>query len=247
MKPPTTRIHYDDPLALWAADLHTEVIGALSPNAVGAIVDAVLVGAVATTMAAAVTTATVAEGGVAMTTTIAASAASHSALKVAAIGLAATLAAGGTAAVTGNLPDGAQRFTADAAAHIGLTLPSPDASVLGSLDLAVGDLVTVAGAGKVGVRLEGGALVITGIESEDGFSASIVSQTQDAVLVEFRSATETATVLVTQVNGTIVSDVEFDAAADTGAEYEGDAGADAEAEAEAEAKAEAELEIQIGG
>ncbi len=61
-----------------------------------------------------------------MTTTIAAAAASHTALKASAWGLCAALAAGGTAAVTGNLPDGAQKFCADLAARIGLNLPRPD-------------------------------------------------------------------------------------------------------------------------
>jgi len=229
-----------DPISQWAEDLRTEVIGALSPESVGAIVGMVVVGAVSTTLAV-VATASAAQGGVTMTTTIAASAASNTALKVAAIGLCASLAAGGTAAVTGNLPDGAQTRAADVAAHIGIDLPRPQAAVGGSLDLGVGDIVTVDGAGRVGVNLEGDAMVITGIEADAGFEAAIVSQTVDAIVVEFRSATETATVLLTEVEGSLVSSVTFDAQAEAEAE------AEANAEAEAEAEADGGLEIQIGG
>ena len=93
------------------------------------------------------------------TTAIGATAASHVALKLAAGGLAAALTVGGAAAVTGNLPDGAQTFAADAAAHIGLDLPRPDASLDGSLDLSLGDIVTVGGAGRLGVTLDGDTLL----------------------------------------------------------------------------------------
>lgn len=237
-----------DPIPSWERELRTAVIGDLSPATVGTIVGAMAVGALGATVAATAIAAT-AEGGVTMTTTITASAASNVALKAAAWGLAASLAVGGTAAVTGNLPDGAQEFAADAAAHIGLTLPRPDTSLSSSLDLEVGDIFSVEGAGRVGVRLDGEAIVITGIEAANGFEATIVSQTEEAVLVEFRSATETATVLLTSVNGSVVSDIDFHAAAeaDADAAAEADADADAEAEAEAEAEADAELDITIGG
>ena len=193
-----------------------------------AIVGAVAGGALSTTLVAGAT-ASATQGGVAMTTTIAASAASNTALKVAAIGLCASLAAGGTAAVTGNLPDGAQTFAADVAAHIGIDLPRPHAAVGGSLDLGVDDIVMVDGAGRVGVSLNGDAMAITGIEADAGFEAAIVSQTADAIVVEFRSATETATVLLTEVEGSLVSRVTFDA------------------QAEAEAEADGGLEISISG
>ncbi len=243
-----------DPIPLWERDLRTEVVGDLSPAAVGVIVGAVAAGAIGTTVAAAAVAAAV-EGGVTMTTTITASAASHVAIKAAALGLAAALAAGGTAAVTGNLPDGAQRFTADAAAHIGIALPRPDTSLSGSLDLEVGDVVNVAGAGRVGARLDGAALVLTGIETIGGFEASVVSQTSNAITVEFRSAAETATVVLTQVDGTIESTVDFaaTAGAEAGAEADGGAttgaetGAEAETQAETQAEAEADLKIEIGG
>ena len=234
-----------DPLLSWERDLRTAVIGDLSPATVGAIAGAVAVGALGTTVAAAAVAAA-AEGGVTMTT-ITASAASNVALKAAAWGLAATLAVGGTAAVTGSLPDGAQEFTADAAAHIGLTLPRPDTSVSGSLDLAVGDVITVGGAGRIGARLDGGAIVLTGIEAASGFEATIVSQTEGVILVEFHSATETATVLLTSVNGSIVSDVDFETNAEADAQAEAEADAEADAEAEAEADAEAGLDITLGG
>ncbi|HAX82286.1 MAG TPA: hypothetical protein DCY40_06960, partial [Actinobacteria bacterium] len=176
---------------------------------------------------------------VTMTTTIAASAASHTALKVAAIGLCASLAAGGSAAVTGNLPDGAQDLAADVAARIGIDLPRPHTAVDGSLDLGIGDVVTVDGAGRVGVSLTGGALSITGIQADTGFEAAIVSQTVDAIVVEFRSATATATVLLSEVDGDLVSSVTFAAQAAVDAE--------AEADTAAEAEADGGLEIQIGG
>lgn len=174
-----------------------------------------------------------------MTTTIAASAASHTALKVAAIGLCASLAAGGSAAVTGNLPDGAQGFAADVAAHIGIELPRPQARFDGSLDLGGGDVVSVEGAGRIGVSLDENTMTITGIQADAGVEASIVSQTADAIVVEFRSATETATVLLTAVDGSLVSSVTLDAQADADAE--------AKSDAEAEAEADGGLEIQIGG
>lgn len=151
-------------------------------------------------------------------TTIGATVASHTAAKIAAGGLAAALTVGGAAAVTGDLPDGAQRFAADAAARIGLTLPRPQAHFDGSLDLWVGDIVEVGTAGRVGVRLDETGLRLTGIEGNAGFSAHVVAETPEAAIVEFRSATETTSVLLTSADGAIVSSVT------TGIEAEAEAG-----------------------
>ncbi len=187
-------------------------------------------------------------------TAIGATAASHAASKLAAGGLAAALAAGGAAAVTGTLPDAAQRFTADAAAHVGLSLPRPEVAIngMGSLDLSVGDIVTVGGAGRVGVRLDADGLQLTVIDGNAGFSARVVTETADAIIVEFRSATETTSVLLTRVNDQIASSVttsSLDATADGEAEEWTDAQADTEADADAETEAEvdAELHVNIGG
>lgn len=220
-----------DPLHQWVTELQAAVVTDLSPDSVGLIVG--VAGTVAATTATAALAA-VAGGGTTMATTIAASAASHSALKVGAFGLCAALAAGGTAAVTGNLPHAAQEFAADAAAHIGITLPRPAASIATTVGVRAGDIVTVDGAGQVGVRIEGGRLLVTGIDAEAGFVASIVSESSDAVIVEFRSATETATLMLTKVEGEITSGVTVRGGADAGT-----TGTDAEAETG--------LEVKVGG
>jgi hypothetical protein len=236
-----------DPISQWAADLRTEVIGALAPESVGAIVGAMAVGAVSTTLAV-VATASAAEGGVTMTTTIAAAAASHVALKASALGLCAALAAGGTAAVTGNLPDGLQTLSADLGAHIGLNLPRPDAAVNLQLDVGLDDIVKVGGAGQVGVHLDGAGLLLTGIEAKVGFSTRVVSETREAIIVEFTSATETTSVLVTAIDGAIAASVTTSANAEGGAGTGTECGCDdTEAGAETEATVDAGLDIKIGG
>ncbi len=195
-----------------------------------------------------------------MTTTataIGATAASHVALKLAAGGLAAALTVGGAAAFTGNLPDGAQSFAADAAAHIGLDLPRPDATINGSLDLSLGDIVTVGGAGRLGVTLDGDNLQLGGIEANAGFTARVVTSTADTVIVEFASAAETTTVLLNTLEGELVSsvtttlhgsaDAAAEADADAKANAEADGGAEADAKANAEAEADGGATITIGG
>lgn len=240
-----------DPLLEWAGDLRAEVLGRLTPDTIGAIAGIAVTGVVSSATVAGVLAAL--EGGTTMTST-AIGATSHTAAKLAAGGLAATLTAGGAAAVTGSLPDSAQRFTADAAAHIGLSLPRPEAAISGirSIDLSVGDVVTVGGAGRVGIRLDGEGLILTGIEGSAGFTSRVVAETSDAIIVEFRSATETTSVLLTRVNDQIASSVttsSLDATADGEAEEWTDAQADTEADADAETEAEvdAELHVNIGG
>jgi len=174
-------------------------------------------------------------------TAIGATAASHVALKLAAGGLAAALTVGGAAAVTGNLPDGAQRFAADAAAHIGLDLPRPDATLDGAFDLSMGDIVTVGGAGRVGVTVDDDGLQLGGIEANAGFTARVVTETADTLIVEFQSAAETTTVLLTNLEGEVVSSIT------TSLHGSADADANTDAEADAEADADAGATITVGG
>ena len=114
-----------------------------------------------------------------------------------------------------------------------------------SIDLSVGDVVTVGGAGRVGIRLDGEGLILTGIEGSAGFTSRVVAETSDAIIVEFRSATETTSVLLTRVNDQIASSVttsSLDATADGEAEERTDAQADTEADADAETEAEVDAE-----
>jgi hypothetical protein len=241
-----------DPISRWEAALKATVIDHPSPEWVETMTAAAL-GASLTTVAVATATG----GTTLMSTTITATAASSLAAKIAGIGVAATLAVGGSLAATGNLPDPAQEFSADAAARIGITLPRPgaDAGVNGSLNAAVGTVFDADGAGRVAVDLDGGQLVITGLEASAGFTAHVVTETANSVIVEFRSAAETATVLITKVGGTVTSSVTTTANSSGDAEVSGSVDGDAEtdasfdgsgsAEAEAEAEAQAEAEIRI--
>jgi hypothetical protein len=155
--------------------------------------------------------------------TVAASASSSLAAKIAAGTLVAALTAGGAAAVTGTLPDGMQSFAADAAAHIGIDLPRPaialglDADVDASLGLGVGEVFDFGAAGRLSATADASSgLVVTGIEEAAGFTASILHQTRDSVTVQFASATDTKTVVLTSVDGATVTDtgLEADASSD---------------------------------
>lgn len=264
-------IDIPDPLPLWEAELRALVVQDLSAEAVGDLT-ATALGASLTATAAAGTAAL--EGGTIMSTSasIGVEAATSLVAKITAGCAAATLAVGGTLAATGNLPDGAQKATADAAAHIGITLPRPAAEVggRGSIDASADTIVTVANAGRVGVTVEGHRLVLTGIEAEGAFTAHVVSQTDDAIVIEFGSAAEKTTVLLTAVEGRVVSSIvteahsqggasgdegstglaEADARAGGSAESRGSVeseGSSGSAEAESEAEVEARLRVRIGG
>lgn len=67
-----------------------------------------------------------------------------------------------------------------------------------------------------------GDLRITGIVANDGYSAEVVLQTADFALVEFRSATETTSVLISNTDGAIMSvatiEVHADAQASSGSD-----------------------------
>lgn len=192
-----------------------------------------------------------------------AAASGSTAAKLMAGTLAAALTAGGAAAVTGNLPDGAQNFTADLAAHVGLDLPHANAQLDldGALDLSLGDVIDIAGAGQVAVGLDAdGNLVLAGIDAATGFTASVVSETANSIMITFESAAETTTVLITEVEGQIVSSVSttLNAVLDSSSDFEGDVGAEGEADASfrgsaetgngsAEAEGNAGIGINIGG
>lgn len=269
---PTTHSSHD-PLPLWEAEMRVLVATDLPDHMVHGLT-AAAVGA-ATATAAGITAA---GGGIMLTTNIAAEATASIAAKIAAGSVAATLAVGGSLAATGNLPDPAQEFAADAAAHVGITLPRPgvSAGVSGALEATADSVIDVAGAGRVGVTIEDGKLVVTGIEANGEFRAEVVSHTDDTLVVEFRSAAEKATALITNADGRVVSSVTTGAAASGGASAEaeanqgtgssgkgsatteGHAEADAgasgstateggSAEAEAEAEAEVGIDIRVGG
>ncbi len=201
--------------------------------------------AVVTTTAAVLTAA---GGGTMTTATIGATASAHAGLKVAAGCLAATLAAGGAAAATGHLPAPAQRFAADAAAHVGITLPRPQATAT----IQTTSRIAVGSAGTVAVSLDaGGRLDLATIDANAGFTADVIAQTADSILIEFRSATDTTAVLVSNVDGTIVSSVtagagaSADSSASTGADVSG--GADPATNGSAGVSIEGDLQIGLGG
>jgi hypothetical protein len=254
----TTLHRTPDPISRWETELRASVIQDPSPEWVGTMTAAAL-GVSLTTVAVAAATG----GSTLMSTTISATTAASSGLaaKIAGIGVAATMAVGGSLAATGNLPDPAQEFSADVAARIGITLPRPgiEAGVRGSLNAAVGTVIDANGAGHLAVDLDGDQLVILGIDANAGFTAHVVAETADSVIVEFRSATETATVLVTNLGGTVTSSVtttanssgdaevsgSVDGDAETEASLEGSGSADAETDAGAEAEAEAEVGVDL--
>jgi hypothetical protein len=190
------------------------------------------------------TTATSAAANVAAGTgtTVGATASASLAAKIAAGTLVAALTAGGAAAVTGNLPAGMQSFAADAAAHIGIELPRPEiaidlgADVDASLGLGVGQVFDLGAVGRLSAVADASTgLVLTGIEEAAGFTASIMQQTKDSVTVQFASATDTKTVVLTSVDGVIVSDAGFEAESSADSDTSGaDAGATTDADASVE-------------
>lgn len=267
-----------DLLATWQADLRGSLVSGLDPDRVELLAAGIAAMAGSTALATASAVAT--QGGTHMLeTTTAATAATNAAAgvtagatgatagaaatgslgaKIAAGALAASLVGGGTAALTGNLPNGMQSFVADAAAHIGLDLPRPEVNldIVGGLDagLGVGEVVDLGVAGRLSATVDATAgLVLTGIEEAAGFTARVVSETSDSVMVQFESATESATVLLTQVDGQIVASITGDASAGTSQSTDGgvDAGAEAGTSGSIESDgasvdAESNTRIQIG-
>lgn len=237
---PDTTFALDDPtLEAWAGEIRHRLITTLDPGSVDGIVVAVG-GAVTIGVTAAAATAI--PGGTTMTTaTVAATTGMHA--KAAAGCLAAALVAGGGAAVTGSLPAGMQDFAADAAVHIGVTLPRSEASlsVVDHIELGIGEIVAVDGAGRLRVATTDDGIVLTGLEADAGFSGTVLAETSESILVEFRSATETATVLVTNLNGRLAASVTGSMAA------EGSAGTDTDASIDAETEVEIDLGAQLGG
>lgn len=232
-----------DPIFRWESELRATVMQDPSPEWVGTMTAAAL-GASLTTVAVAAATG----GSTLMSTTITASAVSSLAAKIAGIGVAATLAVGGSLAATGNLPDPAQEFSADAAARIGITLPRPgvETGIRGSLNAAVGTVIDANGAGHVAVDLDGGQLVILGVDASAGCTARVVAETARTVIVEFRSATETATVLITNLGGTVTSSVTTTANSSGDVEVSGSVDGDAHTEASLEGNGSAEAEAEVG-
>ncbi|MFH1105058.1 MAG: hypothetical protein V1757_09010 [Actinomycetota bacterium] len=246
-----------DPIGAWAGDLRSELIHRLQPETVSAVAAAIASsGAVFATTTVATLVAT--GGGAAMTTaTIGATTSAHAGAKIAAGCLAAALTAGGTLTATGHLPDGAQGFTADAAAHVGIRLPRPavDATVDLSGKAAVSQLISVGAAGEVGVRLDANGLNLTAVDANAGYTANVVAETADAIIVEFQSAEQASSVLVSNVDGAITASVTGDAASND-AETEGGATVQTDGQADLDAdgsstsfdgSTDANLGITLGG
>lgn len=196
-----------DPTVTWEEELRSAVMHPLATAQVAAVTGAASAATRLVSAGATATTAiSVAGGGTAMTM-IGANASTHTAVKMGAAAITAMLAAGGAAAVTGNLPAGAQRFTADAASHVGLSLPRPSATVGQTTNATVSSAIAVGGAGQVSVVLGGDGLTLTSIDANAGFDASVITETASAIIVEFRSAGETASVLITETEGMISASV----------------------------------------
>ncbi|MGH8945421.1 MAG: hypothetical protein ACRDVL_04670 [Acidimicrobiia bacterium] len=174
-------------------------------------------------------------------TTIGAGIASSAGMKLAAGGLAAALAAGGTALVSGHLD-----ASVPADARVGSNLNvQEDAQV----DLQT-RTIEVAGFGTVEVAFSDSQLEVTRLDATAQGSALIRSQTQTSAVIDFTLDGAASTLFVSVVDGeiatSIVSDTSAGVAADINAEA--DAGADAEADARAassSASGEADAEIGI--
>lgn len=206
----------NDAVAAWASDLRSEFVHGLPSDLIHT-----TAGTAAAMSFAAGVGAGLLEGGISMTTTSIGAAASVGVkAKIVAGALAATLAVGGTAAATGTLPDGAQSVAADLAANVGLTLPRPETSIelLTRAGIAADEFITVSTVGQVGVALDASGLALTGVTGSAGVTASILSETADSIIVEFVNSAEVATLIVTSVDGKIVSSIsrtEFAAESDS--------------------------------
>jgi len=239
----------DPVLAEWMLDLRSETIAAIPDDSV-----AVLAGALAAAGAAGAV-ATAIQGGTTMmtSTTVGATAAAGVKAKLAAAGLAAALAAGGAAAVTGNLPDGAQAVAADVAARVGISLPAPETDVSAKVSVGAATEATVqlSGLGSIDLAVDGNLFAVTSIDAGSGLDARVVSRTRDSAVVEFRGNGEITTVVLTMVDGRIVTSTSskpLDVGVDLGTELDLDAevGSDGGGGAGTEAEIDADISIDLG-
>jgi len=213
-----------DLIATWAADMKADLVTDLTQAQVWAVAQAAaqigIAGGVGTAAL------TILEGGTPMTaSTIGAFAAAGLKAKVVAGSLAAALTAGGAAAATGNLPDGAQSFVAETATHVGLNLPRPETEVdlFARADAVADEFITVSTVGQVGVALDADGLNLTDIMGNAGVTADVVVETADSIIVEFMSEAEVATVVVTRAGDEIVADI---SRTELGADVDAEVGVD---------------------
>lgn len=204
-----------DPTIAWSTDLRSRLVHQLDPATVSSVVATLAsTGVVHGTVSAVALAAT--GGGTPMTTAmITATAAGHTAAKIGAGVLVAALTAG-AAAATGHLPAGAQQFAANAAAHVGITLPRPEANIDAGVDVSISRVVSVGEAGRVGVVLDDDGLQLTSIDANAGYSAKVVAETADAIIVQFSSEARTSAVLLSRADGAITASIAGDAGAGAG-------------------------------
>jgi len=245
-----------DPTGAWETSIRSAVIHELDAARVSMLANTLASGVVVATAGAASLIA--AGGGASMTTAmIAGTATTHTAAKVAAWSLAAALTAGGAAAATGQLPAPAQSFAADAAAHVGIGLPRPGAAleVGGSADVSIAKTISLGAAGSVGVVLDDDGLQLTSLDANSGFSASVLAETADEIIVQFESAEGTSSVLVSNVDGAVTAAVTGETATTDGG-ASGDASVQTGGEADLatdgsstsiEGSVDAEVEVTLGG
>lgn len=235
-----------DPGTRWARALRREVVDDLPPEQVHdlAVVVAGLAAASASATAAAVGAAAATQGGTAMTAPIAASAATQGVAKiVGACALAAGLTVGGSAALTGNLPDGAQEFAADAGAVLGLDLPRADVGAGTDVTATAQafDIVAIDTVGHIEVGLdEESHLVLGDISTEAGVTADVVLQADELVVVDFVSSQQTLSVELTAQHGAI------DAEVVVRTDVDGSAGINGAADVESGAVLEVDLDDALG-
>ncbi len=183
-----------DLLSSWATDLRATVVSDFEPTVVetmaGLAAETTLV-STGTLAAAAGNSAGALTGGQTLSSVIAST---MGKIAVSAA-LASSIATGG--AVFGALPDPLQTGAADIAEVAGIELPRPDVRI------------NVDGAGEVVLQLVDGVLTIVGLDASGTWDASIVSDTDTTVIVDFVSDATTKTVtIVSDTAGEVNSTVE---------------------------------------
>ncbi len=181
-------------LSSWATDLRATVVNDFEPTVVetmaGLAAETTLV-STGTLAAAAGNSAGALTGGQTLSSVIAST---MGKIAVSAA-LATSIATGG--AVFGALPDPLQTGAADIAEIVAIELPRPDVRV------------NVDGAGEVVLELVDGVLNVIGVDARGAWDASIVSETDTTVIVDFVSGTVTKTAtIVSDTAGEVNSTVE---------------------------------------
>ena len=170
-----------------------------------------------------------------MTATIGAATASHTAVKI---------AAGGVAALTASVA-----AVATGVVVVGVSTPAPavrtETRVESGLTTDRGvETIEVASLGTVALSLGSEGLSVLELDAFDGVDANVRMDSTASAIVDFRSEAGTTTLFITEVDGRLVTSTTFEAWADAGTRV--DAGLDGTMGVDGEAEVDVLTDVGIG-